>query len=349
MKVNRILYIGHKITRPQSGGEQVNQRNQKFLEQICDGHVDYIAPTERFLLNKLFLGVNSQLIKDVNHAIKHNCYDYVFIDHSQLGRLVRFIKKTFPDLKIITFFHNIDRQYAYSYYKTIGVRALPFYFAVCYWEKITCLYSDIFITLNNRDSTLLWKVYHVHSNLELPTSFTDCFNEVKYKEAIAKPGPEIDYLFVGISFFANIQGVQWFIDNVMPEVSGNFYIIGSGMDLVRFNNLTDRIHVMGFVDDLTEYYYRAKFIVSPIFLGGGMKTKTAEALMYGKTIVGTTEAFEGYEVKANSTIMCNSKEEFITALNSVKPILFNTSSRQLFEENHNNEVLFKRMESLLCH
>lgn len=47
---------------------------------------------------------------------------------------------------------------------------------------------------------------------------------------------------------------------------------------------------------MAEYIYNADFLIAPIFEGSGMKLKTAEALMYGKTVFGTTEAFEGYDV-----------------------------------------------------
>ncbi len=39
------------------------------------------------------------------------------------------------------------------------------------------------------------------------------------------------------------------------------------------------------------------YIISPIFVGGGMKVKTCEALMYGKNIIGTSESFEGYDIR----------------------------------------------------
>jgi len=37
-------------------------------------------------------------------------------------------------------------------------------------------------------------------------------------------------------------------------------------------------------------------VILPIISGSGMKTKTAEALMYGKSIIGIKEAFEGYKM-----------------------------------------------------
>ena len=48
-----------------------------------------------------------------------------------------------------------------------------------------------------------------------------------------------------------------------------------------------------------------------------MKTKIAESLFFGKKIVGTKEAFTGYE-KISDAIgwECNSSEEFIYVLNN---------------------------------
>ena len=41
-----------------------------------------------------------------------------------------------------------------------------------------------------------------------------------------------------------------------------------------------------------------------------MKVKTCEALMFGKNIIGTKEAFEGYELDYQKVgAMCNTKEE----------------------------------------
>lgn len=50
-----------------------------------------------------------------------------------------------------------------------------------------------------------------------------------------------------------------------------------------------------------------------------MKTKTAEALMYGKTIIGTKEAFEGYVLDEKAMKLCSNAQEFIdTALCLIK-------------------------------
>ena len=67
-----------------------------------------------------------------------------------------------------------------------------------------------------------------------------------------------------------------------------------------------------------------------------MKTKIAEALMYGKTIVGTKEAFEGYIKDNRAMIECNTDEEFIFSLNTINNVGFNNISREIFINNYSN-------------
>lgn len=67
-----------------------------------------------------------------------------------------------------------------------------------------------------------------------------------------------------------------------------------------------------------------------------MKVKTAEALMHGKTIVGTKEAFEGYETNTPGIFFeCHDKNEFINAINKLlsQKHLYNADSRELFLKN----------------
>ena len=60
--------------------------------------------------------------------------------------------------------------------------------------------------------------------------------------------------------------------------------------------------------------------------------------MYGKNIIGTTEAFEGYHADYRRIGgLCNTAQEFIDCINAVvsHPVpRFNTYSRQLFLDNY---------------
>lgn len=344
----RLLYIGVRINHITSGADQVNKRNQQLLMRIFHNQITYVEPIEGGVVNKIVFGVNREIKNVVKNELGKGIYSHVFIAQSLLGRIAKVVKQHAPSVEVITFFHNIEVQYAQEYLRTRGVKALPFCLAVKWWERIACQFTDIFITLNKRDSFLLKKVYGKEATIELPTSFHDRFD---IQEAMVATRNEedspIDYLFVGVAFFANLQGVQWFIDNVMPKVKGEFYIVGKGMDKVAFNNLTPNIHIYGFVDDLAGFYYRARIVISPIFVGGGMKTKTAEALMFGKTIVGTTEAFEGYEIDNRCMYKCSTPEDFIQAIFSLQGCrTLNQHSRNLFKKYYSTDAAFSILKNI---
>ena len=60
---------------------------------------------------------------------------------------------------------------------------------------------------------------------------------------------------------------------------------------------------------------------APIFDGSGMKTKVAEALMYGKKVVGTPEAFSGYEdIVKKAGWVCTTAVDFVAAISRAQSL-----------------------------
>lgn len=326
----RILHIGQKVTKIQLGGDVVNSANQKILSELADEQVDYV-PVPLITLKDRFLLGNKREIKDkIRKLINENNYDLIFFSNSKFGGLCKFVKKNYPSIPIVTFFHNIELHFAKEFRRVYGIRAIPRYLCMRLWEPKTVSYSDKIICLNLRDSDVLNSYYGRKADEIIPVALEQNETLKNLKDSTA----DIDYLFIGSAFFPNISGMQWFIDNVLPSLEGNLYIVGKGMDKSLFSSLSDKVHVIGYVESLQEYYERARYVISPIFSGGGMKTKTAEALSYGKTVVGTTEAFEGYDMDSNCMILCNTSDEFIKALKDKQRPAYNKSARELFEQRY---------------
>lgn len=342
-----ILYIGKKIDSPQNGGDMIEFRNQRLLDKITEGNVLYLDPLEinpHSFSSRIGMEISSNFLSLVEKMIRLQSIEILYVSNSYYGRLTKYIKKK-TTVTIINFFHNVESDFFHAMYKsTPSIRSYLYYLKAHYWERCATQYADRIITLNNRDSNRLRDLYGRKADFLLPTSFKDSFEPI---EGII---PDIDYLFLGSSFFANIEGVQWFLNNVIPKTKGNFTIAGKNMEKVPFKNLNDRVTVIGFVEDLNALYARAKCIISPIFSGSGMKTKTAEALMYGKTIIGNKEAFEGYIINKNCMIECNTSDEFIDALSKLDVIpSFNDSARSHFLENYSDEcILSKYKEFINC-
>lgn len=322
---NKLLYIGDNPTKSTNGGEWINKRNILALENIFHNnlHIYPIACKKPFItfINLLFnymLGSSPFIAFKIIQYIKKNNIDSVFLASSKLGKLAKLIKHNFPEIKIYIFFHNIEKHYTEE-----EIRVNPTWKnhliakVTAYNEKLSCKHADKLILLNQRDNLLLKKIYNREANILLPTTFIDKYNP-NLKQDKKRIDKNFILLFVGYAFFANIEGLKWFIENVLPELENcKLQIIGNGMNKIFTS--TENIEVHGYVEDLSQYYYQCDAVILPIFSGGGMKTKTAEALMYGCPIIGTQEAFEGYNLNFDLIGgLANSKTEMINSINRLK-------------------------------
>ncbi|MFW1811950.1 glycosyltransferase [Acinetobacter ursingii] len=341
----KVLYIGQDLAKISSGADSVNKRNLDLLKDIFKSqlYVYSFANADNSLIEKVqgYLGGCKKLdIVNVIELIKKFNFEYVFFSQSFYGKLCVGIKKKCPNVKVITFYHNIEKHYAREFLRVSGVKHFLFYISVSYNELLIANNSDYNIVLNERDSLLLNEIYGVESNLNLPVSYKDCFDVRKVVTNSVNPS----YLFVGTAFFANIQAVDYFIEKVLPYIKGDFIVVGKGME--QFKNkwsIDPRVHIYGFVEDLSIFYYSASAVVAPILSGGGMKTKVAEALMYGKVIVGTNEAFEGYEINDDFMYVAHNSDKFINIINNLylnkEKLNFNINSRNHFKRNYENEAI----------
>lgn len=108
------------------------------------------------------------------------------------------------------------------------------------------------------------------------------------------------------------------------------------------------IHIIGEVEDLAPWYYYADLVVEPIFEGDGMKTKTVEAMMFGKTILGSDEAFCGYEGLNN--YLCNTAEEFIKRITDYKQNgveKFNKEIRAIYLDKYSETAVLDTMKEAI--
>ncbi|MBQ3608555.1 MAG: glycosyltransferase [Bacteroidaceae bacterium] len=355
-----LLYLGEIINKVRSGGDAINLRNIKLLKQFYrkDFYIKDIACTSKYstFFNLIFGYMNGLTLKNVSQIIKSisknkNCI--VFLSSSKMGKIASIIKKNYPQVKIIIFFHNIEKQYTKEEYRINPTLKNWFISKVtAYNEKLSCQYGDILIVLNNRDKELLYKYYNRKADLLLPTSFEDKYDKKK-ASIIHKEKLLFTLLFVGNAFFANIEAINWFLSNVFPQLANcQLIIVGNGMDK-KISSTNKNIKIIGYVDDLSIYYYKCNVVISPIFSGGGMKTKTAEALMYGCPIIGTNEAFEGYDIDIKSIgACCNDATSMVYAIKELQenPLMLNNksiSARKIFKELYTLDAsieLFKQIK-----
>jgi len=116
-----------------------------------------------------------------------------------------------------------------------------------------------------------------------------------------------DISFIGSNSAPNVDGLVWFIEQVLPIVAEalprtRFLIQGNVTrgkivkGAIANSSYRYMIKQQGFVESLASVYGESKVMVCPIRYGTGMKIKVVEAMAYGKAIVGTSIAFEGIDI-----------------------------------------------------
>lgn len=355
-----LLYIVNRMDCPH-GGAIINRRNYDLLKDIYHERLflyefDYdfrqsMCSKVMNMFHGRLYGITSAHLEAVCQLIECHEINCVFIGYSLFSCFISMIKKKYPRVKVITFFHNVECDYALGEYEAKGglkLRVVSLLARI--YESITVKRSDYLITLNQRDGERVRQIYKREVDLTLPTTFKDKWEleKVCAEREFTKP---LKLLFVGFNFYANVHGIDWFVKNVIPHVSGIvLYVVGKDMERERERWQSEKVVVVGTVDCLEVWYQKADIVVLPIFLGSGMKTKTAEALMYGKPVLGTSEAFEGYDIDiAKVGYLCDDAQVFIDKLNAVandeKWIQERAlGARQIFETQYTYETSLSKLQ-----
>lgn len=304
-------------SRSVSAFEQPHNRMEMLLASLW-GCMKYLPWQEKKIVKKL----------------QSKETDLLFVDSSTLGKLTG--KKISP--KVVAFFHNVEIDYSWNKVKNEGLHFFPSFFAARINEKCAIRKADKIGCLNERDAARIEKIYGRKVDFYLPVTFDDQFDIEKTKKDYKK-----EILFFGSFFPPNQLGVEWFIKNVMPELQDvTLNIVGKGFECKkkeyeRYHN----VKVIGTVENPEEYYYRHAVVIMPIQYGSGMKVKTAEAMMYGRIILASDEALEGYEIEGVKGIYrCNTAEEYIAQINT----LFENNTLSSYQEEV-RELFLKKYET----
>lgn len=260
-------------------------------------------------------GLDEAVIQQVIATVSDGKNWDVFLDGSNLGTVARRVRRACPEVGIVTFFHNCEaRFFLGAFRQSKSLHALGVLVANYLAERRAVRYSHKRLCLSKRDSLLIKKIYGHAATHILPMAMEDKADTLGATSSCGKVEPMM--LFVGGTFYANQAGIAWFVENVVPHVALPLCIVGRGFENHREAlEVPGKVHVVGAVEDLSEWYAKASFVVAPIFDGSGMKTKVAEALMYGKWVIGTAEAFSGYEdIEQDVGWICNSSDEFVSAI-----------------------------------
>lgn len=347
----RALFVSRDYAHLSDGGMIVTKRNLDLLRGIGID-VDVIIKPKASLgvLAKNIIcgegyGVTHALNSEFRRLISNNKYDFIWCDGSCDSSFIKQAHK--KNIPAICFYHNIESVFYKSKAKTTG-KILDKIFVpyINSAEKTSTKLAKYRILLNHRDAQVLESVYGETADLILPTSFDPI--EEQHILSLKKDSPGY-LLFIGSNFWANVEGLEFFFNKIASHIDIGVKIIGSVCDSFIGKSIPDNVELLGRVDNLDEYYANATAIISPILSGSGTKTKTIEALRYGKTIIGSEEALMGVPSDWYSRIgyLCKSPKDYIQAINQHDRNKHNENSVLLFNKMFSSEIVSSSLRDFI--
>lgn len=308
---------------------------------------DYVKGILNFF-NYYFFGLSKSSVDEIIQ--KSENFDYIFVDRSVFGIIAKRLKESRYKGKIICFFHNVEVPYfkakipLWAPWRPLVLKCVDKN------DEFSCKFADKIIALNSRDFIEIKARYHRAADVLIPVALRDKYKREVYPQHLTSATPRC--LFLGTYFPANADGIKWFIKYVYPKVNIHLTVVGKGMNRLKSDlEMPKEIELVADAPDLIPYLEAADIMVLPIFKGSGMKVKTCESLMYGKNILASTEAFEGYELDYDRVgACCNTVDEFIEKLNeyieSPKP-RFNQYSRSVYLSKYSEDSIIDLFRKVL--
>ena len=342
---------------PPGGREMLYRLNRAVLEELFGDRFRSFRPDGAqasslgSALRGHIDGVDSGSLDRLCATIAAESVTRVFLDGSNFGMAARAIKRRFPALRVYTFFHNVEARFFWGSLKLRrSPRAAAVLLANYLAERAAARWSDVCICLSERDSAGLKRWYGRAGDAIAPMVLAD---QLPPGPPVPRaPGVEPYALFVGGAFYANVEGLRWWAREVAPRIAISTVVVGRGMEVLRDELAGNRnVELVGAVDDLAPWYRDAAFAIAPILDGSGMKTKVAEALMFGKRVIGTPEAFSGYEADVIASGWCRADADGLVAAvaeASARALpAFDPAMRDLYERSHSFAAARERLAAIL--
>jgi len=238
----------------------------------------------------------------LEEMLSENDYDAVCVFYSYLLPL-------FEDLpfsgKKIYFMEDCSflQQHSFGDSATLGTLLDEELTRLNYVDEIVCISYDekiMYEKLTGRDVHFLPHLMGDH----IPVTATD----VKTRKW--------DAFFVGFNNPFNVEGVQWYLDCVVPLLPEDFKTVIVGSVTKELEAIPDNADVIPFAEDLEDIYNNGKICICPMFRGTGMKIKVVEAMAHGIPIVCNSRGVDGLPDKTVSgCIVTNDAAEFANAVN----------------------------------
>ena len=314
----------------------------------------YLSPMAIELPWGIYKYYSAELVKELKEIDQEKKFDLIFVASPFLANYLKPIKQT-P--KVINLVDDITSWFKQAAKKTKNpLKKIHLKREALLNEKIEAQCYPLANKCNlvsEKDRTALIKRGLKSDQVTAITNGVD-LDYFKPKDAQLEDA----IIFSGkMDYPPNQEAVLSFYQNTWPELKKQipnikWYIVGKDPQ-AKIKNLSQndkQIIVTGFVDDIREYFYKAKVVVSPLLSGAGVKNKILEALALGKAIVASPKSMEGISASDGKEVLV-AKDDYVKHIQD----LFNNNelrekleknSRQFIENNYSWQKTISMYENL---
>lgn len=268
-----------------------------------------------------------------------------------------------PSLPVLLFQHNVESLIWKRTYENAKGISRPYFRnqwqRMLRFEKEACAKADQVCAVSEEDAKLLREELGM-SNVcgAVPTGVDLDFFQPQQVER--KP---LNLVFLGsMDWMPNIDGINWFADEVWPAVKAKhpdakLTIVGRRpVPAVRaLADRDDAITVTGTVDDVRPYLHEAAAMIVPLRVGGGTRIKIFEGMATGIPCLSTRIGAEGLPVThGENVLLADEPDDIAKEIGFIfeapeKAQAIGDSGRRLVAENYGwskvNDVFLKHCRS----
>jgi len=240
--------------------------------------------------------------------------DIVLCEWTETAVLIGFIKKVFPDAKIVVdevdvTFQRYQRRAQFETNRIRKKLAELRYKRLKEMELSLLDCSDLVLVQNEKDVSLLAREKIPVQKIQMIAPYFMNFTNVKYQ-----PEGKNILFFGAMNRPENYLSAIWFIENVIPLISDRqmrFVIAGGNPHPKLHAYASERVQVLGYVEDMAPLFSKALCFCAPLILGAGIKVKVIEAMSAGLPTLTNSIGIEGIPAKNGiDYIHCETADDY---------------------------------------
>lgn len=287
-------------------------------------------------------------------VLKANDYDIVQLETLFMVPYVQLIRANSKS-KIVLRLHNIEhliwqRMYSQNKYSSKGIYFQYLFKTLRDYELKALNRVDALLPITEKDAEFFKK--HTATRIQtIPYG-------VELPETTGDQKTENALFYIGaMNWMPNIEGIQWFLKDVWPALSGKFpqlkfYLAGREMPQWLLQLKTKNIIILGEVPDAKQFVRSKKIAIVPLFSGSGIRIKIIESMSLGKAVVSTRVGAEGIDYEDGKNIfIADTANEFVQAVSTLyeQPEVtekMGMEARRLIIEKHQNHEIIRQLTKL---